>query len=172
MSAGRGICGVDEAGRGPLAGPVYAAAVILPKRAGIDGLADSKTLAAPRREALALEIKERAIAWAVASASVAEIDTLNILKASLLAMKRAVEALDVRELVRQHRAQAIVAPRRGVRRHDDTRMPGSPRPHWRTVEQQRHRSRDPELRRQVAEDVEEPLVEVTSFTAVTGTAVK
>lgn len=95
MSPGRGTCGVDEAGRGPLAGPVYAAAVILPRQARIDGLADSKTLSAPRREELALQIKGRAIAWAVASASVAEIDTLNILRASLLAMKRAVEALGV-----------------------------------------------------------------------------
>jgi ribonuclease HII len=95
MSPGRGTCGVDEAGRGPLAGPVYAAAVILPRQARIDGLADSKTLSAPRREELALQIKGRAIAWAVASASVTEIDTLNILRASLLAMKRAVEALGV-----------------------------------------------------------------------------
>lgn len=95
MSPGRGTCGVDEAGRGPLAGPVYAAAVILPRKARIDGLADSKTLSAPRREELAFQIKDRAVAWAVASASVAEIDTLNILRASLLAMKRAVEALSV-----------------------------------------------------------------------------
>jgi len=95
MSPGRGTCGVDEAGRGPLAGPVYAAAVILPRKTQIDGLADSKTLSATRREELALQIKDRAIAWAVASASVAEIDTLNILRASLLAMKRAVEALGV-----------------------------------------------------------------------------
>lgn len=94
MSAGRGgTCGVDEAGRGPLAGPVYAAAVILPARPRIDGLADSKTLTAAKRETLAYEIKGRAIAWAVASASVAEIDALNILRASLLAMRRAVEAL-------------------------------------------------------------------------------
>jgi ribonuclease HII len=95
MNAGRGTCGVDEAGRGPLAGPVYAAAVILPRKTRIDGLADSKTLSPAKREALAIEIKQQAIAWAVASASVAEIDTLNILRASLLAMKRAVEGLGV-----------------------------------------------------------------------------
>jgi ribonuclease HII len=95
MNAGRGTCGVDEAGRGPLAGPVYAAAVILPRKTRIDGLADSKTLSPAKREALAIEIKQQAIAWAVASASVAEIDTLNILRASLLAMKRAVEGLRV-----------------------------------------------------------------------------
>ncbi|MGQ0526184.1 MAG: ribonuclease HII [Betaproteobacteria bacterium] len=95
MNTGRGTCGVDEAGRGPLAGPVYAAAVILPRKTRIDGLADSKTLSPARREALAVEIRQRATAWAVASASVAEIDALNILRASLLAMKRAVEGLGV-----------------------------------------------------------------------------
>lgn len=88
------LCGVDEAGRGPLAGSVFAAAVVLdPDRARIDGLADSKLLDAGIREKLAVRIRERARAWAVASASVGEIDTLNILRASLLAMKRAVEAL-------------------------------------------------------------------------------
>ncbi len=87
-------CGVDEAGRGPLAGPVFAAAVILGDGHGITGLADSKTLSAVRRVALATKIKKYAIAWAVASASVEEIDALNILQATLLAMRRAVEALD------------------------------------------------------------------------------
>ncbi len=87
------ICGVDEAGRGPLAGPVYAAAVILGTAHGIVGLADSKTLGARRREVLAVNIKQYALAWAVASASVEEIDTLNILQATLLAMRRAVESL-------------------------------------------------------------------------------
>lgn len=87
-------CGVDEAGRGPLAGPVYAAAVILGPRHGIKGLADSKMLTAARREALAVEIKQCAVAWAVASATVEEIDELNILQATLLAMRRAVEALE------------------------------------------------------------------------------
>lgn len=89
------MCGVDEAGRGPLAGPVYAAAVILDVRAPIVGLRDSKTLSAARREALAGEIRERALAWAVASASVAEIDAANILQATLLAMQRAVAGLAI-----------------------------------------------------------------------------
>jgi ribonuclease HII len=89
-------CGVDEAGRGPLAGPVVAAAVILHPRRPVEGLADSKTLTPRRREELAEEIRSRAIAWAVAAASVEEIDALNILRASLLAMRRAVEALSVK----------------------------------------------------------------------------
>jgi ribonuclease HII len=88
------LCGVDEAGRGPLAGSVFAAAVVLDaSRPRINGLADSKQLTAEVREKLAGRIKERALAWAIASASVAEIDSINILRASLLAMKRAVEAL-------------------------------------------------------------------------------
>ena len=90
------VCGVDEAGRGPLAGPVYAAAVMLDPAKQIRGLADSKLLNAERREVLAERIKERATAWAVSSASVEEIDRLNIFHASMLAMKRAVEALGVR----------------------------------------------------------------------------
>jgi ribonuclease HII len=89
------IAGVDEAGRGPLAGPVVAAAVILDARRPIAGLADSKTLSAARRETLALLVRERARAWAVGEASVAEIDRLNILQATLLAMRRAVEALAI-----------------------------------------------------------------------------
>ncbi|MCL4185365.1 MAG: ribonuclease HII [Burkholderiaceae bacterium] len=89
------VCGVDEAGRGPLAGAVYAAAVVLDARAPIDGLRDSKLLTAQRREALSQRIRERARAWAVASASTAEIDRLNILQASLLAMQRAVAELAV-----------------------------------------------------------------------------
>jgi ribonuclease HII len=87
---------VDEAGRGPLAGPVYAAAVILDPARRVNGLADSKVLTPERREVLAARIKERAIAWAVAHASVEEIDRINILRASLLAMRRAVEALPVK----------------------------------------------------------------------------
>ncbi len=87
------VCGADEAGRGPLAGPVVAAAVILDPKQPIDGLRDSKQLAAARREVLAAAIRARATAWAVAQASVEEIDTLNILQASLLAMRRAIEAL-------------------------------------------------------------------------------
>lgn len=87
------IAGVDEAGRGPLAGPVYAAAVILDPAWPIAGLADSKKLSAKTRERLAALIREQALAWAVAASSVAEIDSVNILQASLLAMRRAVEAL-------------------------------------------------------------------------------
>jgi ribonuclease HII len=90
------VCGVDEAGRGPLAGPVYAAAVILDKAKRINGLADSKALTAERREVLARRIKERAVAWSVASASVEEIDRINIFHASMLAMRRAVEALSIK----------------------------------------------------------------------------
>jgi ribonuclease HII len=89
------VCGIDEAGRGPIAGPVYAAAVILDPARQVRGLADSKVLTAERREVLAGRIKERAIAWAVAHASVEEIDRINILRASLLAMRRAVEALKI-----------------------------------------------------------------------------
>src|SRR5262245_54462488 len=89
------VCGVDEAGRGPLAGPVHAAAVILDPARRIRGLADSKVLTAERRAVLAVRIKERSLAWAVAFATVEEIDRLNILQASLLAMRRAVEALKV-----------------------------------------------------------------------------
>jgi len=89
------VCGVDEAGRGPLAGPVYAAAVILDPARRINGLADSKVLTAGRRDVLAARIKERAIAWSIAVASVEEIDSINILRAALLAMRRAVEALKV-----------------------------------------------------------------------------
>jgi len=90
------ICGVDEAGRGPLAGPVYAAAVILDPSRPIAGLADSKKLSEKRRTALAAEIKQHAMAWAIAEATVEEIDTLNILRASLLAMHRAVQDLSVK----------------------------------------------------------------------------
>ncbi|HPP47006.1 MAG TPA: ribonuclease HII [Accumulibacter sp.] len=87
------ICGVDEAGRGPLAGPVVAAAVILDPRQPIAGVDDSKKLSARRRAVLAEEIRAKALAWAVAAASVEEVDRLNILNASLLAMQRAVEQL-------------------------------------------------------------------------------
>src|SRR5205814_4811236 len=90
------ICGIDEAGRGPLAGPVYAAAVILDPARRINGLADSKMLTPERREVLAARIKERATAWAVAFSTVEEIDRLNIFHASMLAMRRAVQALPVR----------------------------------------------------------------------------
>jgi ribonuclease HII len=89
-------CGVDEAGRGPLAGAVYAAAVILNPALPIAGLADSKKLSAASRTRLAEQIRTSALAWQIASASVEEIDRLNILKASLLAMKRAIEGLSIR----------------------------------------------------------------------------
>lgn len=87
------VCGVDEAGRGPLAGPVVAAAVILDPASPINGLNDSKQLSARRREALAIEIRVKSLAWAIAEASIEEIERINILQASLLAMRRAVEAL-------------------------------------------------------------------------------
>ena len=87
------LAGVDEVGRGPLIGPVVAAAVILDPTRPIVGLADSKKVSEKRRQQLADEIKSRALAWAVAEASVQEIDELNILHASLLAMRRAVESL-------------------------------------------------------------------------------
>lgn len=88
-----GLCGVDEAGRGPLAGPVVAAAVMLDPARRIDGLRDSKKLSAAARERLAGVIRRDAVAWCVAETSVEEIDTLNILNATLLAMRRAVEGL-------------------------------------------------------------------------------
>ncbi|MEG2472103.1 ribonuclease HII [Acinetobacter sp.] len=89
------IAGVDEAGRGPLVGSVVAAAVILDPENPIEGLNDSKKLSEKKREKLFAEIQEKALAWAVAEASAAEIDELNILQASLLAMRRAVEKLGV-----------------------------------------------------------------------------
>jgi ribonuclease HII len=88
------ICGVDEAGRGPIAGPVFAAAVVLDAGRPLRGLKDSKLLSAGARDTLAERIRREALCWAVASASVEEIDRLNILRATLLAMRRAVEALD------------------------------------------------------------------------------
>jgi len=87
------IAGVDEAGRGPLVGAVVASAVILDPSRPIAGLADSKKLTEKRRESLALEIKEKALAWSLGRADVAEIDRLNILYATMLAMRRAVEGL-------------------------------------------------------------------------------
>jgi ribonuclease HII len=87
------VCGVDEAGRGPLAGPVFAAAVILDPLRPIEGLRDSKKLSAERRDELAPLIKANALAWAVAECSHHEIDSINILQATMLAMRRAVEAL-------------------------------------------------------------------------------
>ncbi|MCU7960507.1 MAG: ribonuclease HII [gamma proteobacterium symbiont of Bathyaustriella thionipta] len=91
-----GIAGVDEAGRGPLAGNVVAAAVILHPKNRIDGLADSKKLSEKKRESIFVQIRQHSLAFAVACATPAEIDELNILQASLLAMSRAVEALPLR----------------------------------------------------------------------------
>lgn len=91
----KAVCGVDEAGRGPLAGPVFAAAVILPENCEIDGLNDSKKLSEKKREALFEIIKEKAISWSVASVDEKVIDEINILQATYLAMKNAVEGLDI-----------------------------------------------------------------------------
>lgn len=90
------VCGVDEAGRGPLAGPVFAAAVILPRDYVIDGVNDSKKLTEKKREQLYSKIKEQSLAYCVASASVDEIDEINILNATFLAMTRAVSGLQVK----------------------------------------------------------------------------
>jgi ribonuclease HII len=106
------VCGVDEAGRGPLAGPVSAAAVILDPDYPIAGLADSKKLSVPQRERLASIIRERAVAWAVAYAEVDEIDQLNILQASLLAMRRAVLALPIQP--QQVLVDGLYCPRTGI----------------------------------------------------------
>lgn len=118
------ICGIDEAGRGPLAGPVFAAAVVLDPRRRIRGLKDSKLLSPGVRERLSLRIRERAVAFAVAQASVEEIDRLNILQAALLAMRRAVEALGMQPdeaWVDGNRCPALGCPARAVvggdRRH-------------------------------------------------------
>lgn len=117
------LCGVDEAGRGPLAGPVCAAAVILDPAKPIAGLADSKKLSAGRRERLALEIREKALAFGIAWASVAEIDSINILQATLLAMRRAVESLPVQPnevLIDGNRCPSLTLPARAIIRGDAT----------------------------------------------------
>lgn len=106
------ICGVDEAGRGPLAGPVSAAAVILDPSRPIAGLADSKKLSEKQRDLLAPVIRERALAWAVAYAEVDEIDTLNILQATLLAMRRAVLALPIQP--QQVLVDGLYCPQTGI----------------------------------------------------------
>ena len=110
-------CGVDEAGRGPLAGPVVAAAVILDPEKPIEGLADSKKLSAKRRMTLAAEIRAKALSWAVAEASVEEIDRINILQASLLAMRRAVGALTLspeRALIDGNRCPRLDCPAEAI----------------------------------------------------------
>ncbi len=115
------VCGVDEAGRGPLAGPVCAAAVILDPNRPIPGLKDSKKLSAANRVRLAEEIRHHALAWSVAWASVEEIDRLNILNASLLAMQRAVQTLAVPAelaLVDGNRCPVLTIPARAIVRGD------------------------------------------------------
>ncbi len=117
------VCGVDEAGRGPLAGPVHAAAVILDPARPIIGLADSKALSAAVRERLAGEIRARALAWAVGVGSEAEIDSLNILQATLLAMQRAVAGLvpaPTMALIDGNRCPALAMPARAIVRGDAT----------------------------------------------------
>ena len=95
IQQGKCIAGVDEVGRGPLIGAVVAGAVVLDSTRPIEGLTDSKKLSEKRRESLAIEIREKALAWSLGRAEADEIDQINILKASLLAMKRAVEALSI-----------------------------------------------------------------------------
>ena len=115
------VAGVDEAGRGPLAGPVVAAAVILDELQPIDGLADSKTLTAARREALFDEIRAKALCCSVAEATVEEIDTLNILQATMLAMRRAVAGLrlkPVRVLVDGNRLPPLDVPAEAIVKGD------------------------------------------------------
>ncbi len=119
------LAGIDEAGRGPLAGPVVAAAVILDARDPVAGLADSKRLCHAHRLRLSAEIKARALAWAVAEAGVEEIDRLNILNASLLAMQRAVESLAIAPelaLVDGLQTPAVRCPAQAVVR-GDSRIP-------------------------------------------------
>jgi ribonuclease HII len=115
------VCGIDEAGRGPLAGPVTAAAVILDPARPIAGLNDSKKLTEKRREALAAEIKEKALAWCIAEASAAEIDRINILQATFLAMQRAVAGLSVqpeRAVVDGNRCPKLAMPVEAVVKGD------------------------------------------------------
>ncbi len=117
------IAGIDEAGRGPLAGPVVAAAVILDPTRPIAGLADSKTLSATRREQLAVEIRANALAWALGRAEAAEIDQINILQATLLAMERAVSNLGITPdsaLVDGNRCPALPCPCQAIIKGDAT----------------------------------------------------
>jgi ribonuclease HII len=116
------ICGVDEAGRGPLAGPVFAAAVILNPINPIAGLRDSKKLSETKRDRLALEIKKQAVAWYIAQASEQEIDQLNILQATMLAMQRAVQGLSVTPelaLVDGNRCPSLMMSARAIVKGDD-----------------------------------------------------
>lgn len=117
------IAGVDEAGRGPLAGPVFAAAVILDPKKSIDGLTDSKKLTAKKREYLFKQIQTTAKAWAIARADVHEIDKINILQASLLAMQRAVKALNIKPelaLIDGNKCPQLFCPSKAVVAGDKT----------------------------------------------------
>ena len=121
MQAEVNICGVDEAGRGPLAGPVFAAAVILDPARPIEGLKDSKLLSASRREVLSILIQQHSRAFAIAHATVEEIDRLNILQASLLAMQRAVEGLGMlpdEAWIDGNRCPRLACPARAIVRGD------------------------------------------------------
>jgi len=115
------VAGVDEAGRGPLAGPVFAAAVILDPLRPIVGLADSKTLSESKRDSLYILIKEAALSWSIAAASVEEIDRLNILQATLLAMQRAVQGLSIQPeevLVDGNRLPDLTMPAQAIVKGD------------------------------------------------------
>jgi len=115
--SGKSVAGVDEVGRGPLAGPVVTAAVILPSQYDLPGLTDSKKLSATRRESLAIEIRKQAISWAIAEASIEEIDEINILQATMLAMQRAVASLEIEPnevLVDGNRAPKFAMPARAI----------------------------------------------------------
>lgn len=121
MTKSKLIAGVDEAGRGPLAGPVVAAAVILDSMRPIVGLADSKTLSESKRESLAKTIREAALSWSIAEASVEEIDTLNILQATLLAMQRAINGLSIypdEVLIDGNRLPALAMPAQAIVKGD------------------------------------------------------
>jgi ribonuclease HII len=119
------VAGVDEAGRGPLAGPVVAAAVVLDDSNPVEGLRDSKRLSATQRDRLFDEIQSKALAWSVASASVPEIDTINILQATLLAMQRAVDGLQPAAefvFVDGNRCPDLACPSQAVIKGDDRVM--------------------------------------------------
>ena len=116
------FCGADEAGRGPIAGPVFAAAVILDPDHPIVGLKDSKKLSGHRRDELALEIRKHAKAWAIAECSIEEIDELNILHASMLAMKRAIDSLPIRPelaLIDGNRCPKLAIAAKAIVKGDD-----------------------------------------------------
>ena len=116
------ICGVDEAGRGPLAGAVFAAAVILDPANPIQGLRDSKKLSEVKRDQLAIEIKKHALAWCIAQASEQEIDQLNILQATMLAMQRAVQGLSIAPtlaLIDGNRSPKLVMASQAIIKGDD-----------------------------------------------------